>query len=273
MGPDRRPGDDRRRSGRPPAWPCRPTSRSTSRWSRSRDRARRRAGAGRGRRGAGRAARADRGGPRGAPVRRRAPARPARDRRPRGGRPGDRRRAARRPRGEPGGPRDPPRRVGRPGRAGDRPGGGSPHRALRRRRRDAAVAGRARDPGDRRLPPAGDPGRRRADPGGRLGLHDPGAPPSPADRRARSGGDSRPALPVRHRLRVPRAVRPDQPRRPAAARCRGRRPARRVDRRRAMPVPGSTTTARRDRPGRRRSNRGRVEAAGAPGIAVGPGPG
>ena len=51
-----------------------------------------------------------------------------------------------------------------------------------------------------------------------FGLHDPDAAPSPARGRARSVGRPGPAVPVRHRLRVPRAVRADEPRRAAAAR-------------------------------------------------------
>ena len=173
---------------------------------------------------------------------------------------------------EPGGPRDPARRLRRPGRAGDRARGGPAHRALRRRRRDAALAGGARDPRDRGLPPAGHPGRRRADPGRRLGLHDPGAAPPPAHRRARPGRDAGPALPLRDRLRVPRAVRADQPRRPAAARRRRRRPARRVDRRerRGARRRASTATDRQTAgpgrpPGRRgsRSAPARVDGPGA----------
>ena len=120
----------------------------------------------------------------------------------------------------------------------------------------AAVAGGARDPGDRRLPPAGDAGGDRADPRRRLRLHDPRL----LHRRlivelGRAETPGRP-YPVRHRLRVPGALRADQPRRPAAARRRGRRPARRGrpgaaaaglddDGGRPRPTTGSTGSSRR----------------------------
>ena len=63
----------------------------------------------------------------------------------------------------------------------------------------------------------------RAHPRRRLRLHGPDAAASPADRRARPVGCAGPAVPLRHRLRLPRALRADQPRRAAAARrrCRG----------------------------------------------------
>ena len=52
-----------------------------------------------------------------------------------------------------------------------------------------------------------------------------GPPSSPPRRRARPRRDRRPALPLRDRLRVPRAVRACQPRRAASARRGSRRPA------------------------------------------------
>ena len=66
---------------------------------------------------------------------------------------------------------------------------------------------------------------------------------------------ARPAVPVRHGLRVPRAVRPDEPRRAAAARRRRRRAARRGGRRAAHgpALPASSD----DRTGRRRTARRR----------------
>ncbi len=174
--------------------------------------------------------RADRGRPRGPPVRRREAAVPARDRRPRRHGPGDRRRPPRRPRGLAPRPRHPAADRRRPGRAGDRPGRWRTRRPLRRRRRRPALAGVARDPGDRGLPPARDEVRGRADPRRRFRLHDADAPPSPVHRRARPVRGARPAVPVRDRLRIPRAVRADQPRRDAAAR---RSTSRRGSRRRA----------------------------------------
>ena len=149
-------------------------------------------------------------------------------------------------------PRHPARRRRRPRRAGDRARGRRARRPLRRRRRGPAVAGGARDARDRRLPPAGHEGRDRADPRRRLRLHDPGL----LHRRlvvelGRSDAPG-PAVPVRHRLRVPRAVRADQPRRAAAARRRrrgapgrgGRRSRRRGRREAGQPRPAR----RRDRP-------------------------
>ena len=209
---------------------CR-TRRSTRAWSRSRDR-----GAGRsaGRAGAGgrsghrsRPGRraALRGPARGTPVRRGAPADPARDRHARGRRSRDGRRASRRPRGRAGRSRDPARAVGRPRRARHVAGRGCAHRPLRRRRRHPPLAGRARDARDRRVSPARHQVGRGADPRRRLGLHDPLAAPSAARRRAGPVGVARPAVPVRHGLRVPRALRPDESRGAAAARRRGGGPA------------------------------------------------
>ena len=152
---------------------------------------------------------------------------------------------ARRPRGLPRGARDPVAALRRSGRARHRAGGRRPDRSLHRRRRDPPLAGLARDARDRRLPPARREVGDRADPRRRLGLHDPIAPPPPARRRARSVGCAGPPVPVRHRLRVPRAVRPHEPRRAAPARRRGGRPARRGGRgslagRRGMPTPADT---------------------------------
>ena len=206
--------------------------------------------------------RAHRGRPRGAPVRRRAAAVPARDRRPRRHRPGDGRRPARRPRGL--APRSRhPAAVRRPRRARHRAGGRRARRALRRRGRGPAVAGVPRDARDRRLPPAGDEGRDRAHPWRRLRLHGPDAAPPPADRRARPVGRARPAVPVRHRLRLPGAVRADEPRGAAAARRRRRRPAGRGGRRGAHRASrptrrrarraGATRASRRRRPDARRA--------------------
>ena len=169
--------------------------------------------------------RADRGGPRGPAVRRREAALPPRDRGPRRHGPGDRRRPSRRPRGVAAGSGHPAADRWRPGRAGDGFGGRRARRALHRRGRRPAVAGLARDPRDRRLPPAGHEGRHRADPRRRFGLHHPDAAPSPVRGRARPVRRSRPAVPVRHRLRVPRTVRADEPRRAAAARRRRGRAA------------------------------------------------
>ena len=143
-------------------------------------------------------------------VRRRAAAVAARDRGARRRRPDDRRRAARRPRGRAARSRDPARRRGRPGRARDGARGRRADRALRRRGRDPALAGGARDARDRRLPPARDEGGRRAHPRRRLRLHRPLAAASPAGRRAGPVGRARPAVPVRDRLRVPRALRADE---------------------------------------------------------------
>ena len=144
----------------------------------------------------------------------------------------------------------------RPGRAGDRARGRRAGRPLRRRRRRPPVAGVARDAGDRGLPPARDEVGGRADPRRRFGLHDPDAAPSPARRRARPLRGAGPAVPVRHRLRVPRAVRADEPRRAAAARRRRRGAARRGGRRgRTRP---SRLDARRRR-GRRQSDRRRLD--------------
>ena len=67
-----------------------------------------------------------------------------------------------------------------------------------------------RDARDRRLPPASDEGGGRADPRRRLGLHVPLAAASTARRRARPLRRAGPAVPVRDRLRVPRAVRADE---------------------------------------------------------------
>ena len=119
-------------------------------------------------------------------------------------------------------PRDPARPVRRPGRARDRARRRRPDRPLRRRGCRPPVAGVARDAGDRRLPPAGHEVGRRADPRRRLRLHDPDAAPPPAGRGARPLRGARPAVPVRHELRVPGALRADQPRRAAAARRRRR---------------------------------------------------
>ena len=133
-----------------------------------------------------RAGRADRGSPRGAAVRGRAAAVAAGDR-------GARRRRPRRPsmrgsatwRSRSASAASGCSLDRRSGRAGDGARGGRPHRPLRGRRCRPAVAGRARDARDRRLPPAGHEGRRRADPRRRLGLHDPGPAPSSPRRRAR----------------------------------------------------------------------------------------
>ena len=57
-------------------------------------------------------------------------------------------------------------------------------RPVRRCRCGPAVAGLARDAGHRRVPPASHEVRCRADPRRRLRLHDPDAPPPPADRRS-----------------------------------------------------------------------------------------
>ena len=64
-------------------------------------------------------------------------------------------------------------------------------------------------------------GADRAHPRRRLGLRGAHAAPSPPDRRAGPRRHARPAHPVRHRLRVPGALRADLARRPAAARGRG----------------------------------------------------
>ena len=62
----------------------------------------------------------------------------------------------------------------------------------------------------------------RADPRRRLRLHRPRAPAPPPGRRAGALGCPGPAVPVRDRLRVPRAVRPDLARGAAGARSRRR---------------------------------------------------
>ena len=197
-----------------------------------------------------RRAAADRGRARGAPVRRRAAARRARDRGARRRRSGDRRRSARRPRGD---------AAASAASASSSPGD---RVELATAPEAGALIARYVGADAVRLSPAaletlaivayrqpvtqvGD----RADPRRRLRLHDPGAAPSPARRRARPLRRARPADPVRHRLRVPRAVRPDEPRRPAAARRRRRRAAGRGGRRRRA--------EERDRP-RRRADRSRT---------------
>ncbi len=164
---------------------------------------------------------------------------------------------------------DPAGRLRRPGPAGDRSGGRPADRTVCRRGRDPAVAGRARDHGHRGLSAAGDEGRRRADPWRRFRLHAACPAPSPPDRRARPGRDPGSAVPVRHRLRVPRAVRADEPRRPAAARSRGRRAARR-GRGRAGRA-GPRRRAADDAPAIDGETAGRSDTGA--GVAVGPGPG
>ena len=225
------------RSGPRPVSTRKPRSRhSTSRWSHSRDRGtdagrrrrgRRKARRARPDRGRGLARgtaadRADRGRARGPPVRRRASAVATRDRRARRHGPGNGRRAARRPRGGVAPAGHPAAARRRPRRARDRGRGRCPRGALRRGGRGPPVPGVARDARDRRLSTADHQGRRRADPRRRLRLHDalPAAPA--ADRRAGPRRHPGTALPVRHRVRFPRAVRDDQPRRTAAARSRYR---------------------------------------------------
>jgi hypothetical protein len=105
------------------------------------------------------------------------------------------------------------------------PEAGPARRPLRRRRRNPPLAGVARDAGDRGLPPAPDQVGDRADPGRGFGVQPAHAPAPPPRRRARPGRCPGPAVPVRDRLRLPRALRADQPRRAAAARLGGRRPA------------------------------------------------
>ena len=138
------------------------------------------------------------------------------------------------------------------------------------RRCRPAVAGLARDAGDRGLSPARDQGGHRSDPRRRLGLHDPNPAPSTADRRARPVGRAGPAVPVRHRVRLPRAVRADQPRGAAAARRRRGSPAGRGGRRRRhgtdVPGPGRGTQARP----RRRADAGRTTPEGARGLRASP---
>ena len=199
-----------------------------------RDRGRRRA----------RADRADRGRPRSAPVRRRATAVAARDRRPRRHRPGNGRRPAGRPRGLAPRSRHPARAVRRPGGARHRAGGRRTDRALRGGGRGPAVAGVPGDARDRRVPAAGDALRDRAHPWRRLRLHGPDAAAPPADRRAWPVRRPRPAVPVRHRLRLPRTFRSDEPRRAAAARGRRGGPAGRGGRRGA---PGGAAERRASR--------------------------
>ena len=259
------------------------TRRSTRPWSRSHDRRSPR-GAGRDghrsrrrrrrrRRDARRPAadRADRGRPRGPPVRRREAADAARDRRARRHGPRDGRRPARRPGGLAARPRHPAPDRWRPGRARDSGRRRRARRSLCRRRRRPPLAGVARDARDRRLPPARDEGRGRAHPRRRLGLHDADPAASPVHRRARPVRGARPAVPVRHRLRIPRALRADQPRRDAAARRRRRRascrggwrtdhrtalPARRHGQRRRRHAPSTRTDGHRAPPeGPRRGGR------------------
>ncbi len=241
-----------------------------------------------------RAPRADRGEPRGAPVRRRAAALAARDRDPDRHRPGDRRCPAGRPGGGPPRARHPAAQRRRPGRAGDRPGGRGPGRPLRRRRRGPPVAGLAGDPGHRGLPPAGHEVGHRAHPRRRLRLHHPDPAPSAPGRGARPLRCAGPAVPVRDRLRVPGALRPDQPGGAAAARCRRRRPpgrggrgadhraplpsrrarSRRPDAGRTTPegpgrrrrrLPAWGRGAHRQRPGHRRWPAGQARQPGRPG--------
>ena len=176
--------------------------------------------------------RADRGRPRGAAVRRRAAADPARDRRARRHGPGDGRRAPRRPRG---------RRCaarGHPPRASTATGSSSRPRP-RPARWSRATSARTRS-ASRRRRSRRSRSSRTASPSRR--------PPSSASaastpttrsarcstggcRRAGPVGRAGPAVPVRHRLRVPRAVRADEPRGAAAARRRRRGPAGRGGRR------------------------------------------
>ena len=101
----------------------------------------------------------------------------------------------------------------------DRAGGGLADRALRRRRGRAAVAGGAGDARHRRLSPAGHARRRRAHPRRRLRLRTSHAAAPPSGRRAGSRRHARTADPVRHRVRVPGALRADLAGRPAAARA------------------------------------------------------
>ena len=178
-----------------------------------------------------RADRADRGRPRSAPVRRRAAAVASRDRRPRRHGPGNGGRPAGRPRGLAPRSRHPARAVRRPGGARHRARGRRADRTLRGGGRGPAVAGVPGDARDRRVPAAGDALGDRAHPWRRLRLHRPDAAAPPADRRARPVRRARPAVPVRHRLRLPRTLRTDEPRRAAAARGRGGGPPGRGGRR------------------------------------------
>ena len=90
--------------------------------------------------------------------------------------------------------------------------------------------GGPRDARDRRLSPAGDPRHDRARPGRRLRLHGPGPAAPAADRGAGPVRRPGPPVPVRDRVRVPRALRAHlaggaadpRPRRRDAARGRGR---------------------------------------------------
>ena len=184
--------------------------------------------------------RADRGRPRGASVRRRAAAVPPRDREPRRHGSGDRRRPPRRPRGLAPGARHPPAHRWRPGRARDRARGRRARRALRRRRRRPAVAASLetlaivayRQP----VTKAAVERIRGVDSDYTIRslLH------RRLDRRAGPVRGARPAVPVRDRLRLPRALRADEPRRAAAARRRRRGAAGRGGRRGRSPSRCST---------------------------------
>ena len=138
------------------------------------------------------AGRADRGGPRGAAVRRRATPVAAGDRD-----------ASPASTGRPSMPGSATSRSASPGAASasslratgssssTAPEAGALDRPLRRRGRRPAVAGVARDAGDRRLPPAGHEVGDRADPRRRLGLHAADPAPPAAGRRARPGRRAR----------------------------------------------------------------------------------
>ena len=106
---------------------------------------------------------------------------------------------------------------------------------LRGARGGAPLAGGARGAGRGRLSPALHARRRRARPRRRLGLRHPLAAASAPGGRARAARHARPADPVRDDLHVPRALRPDLARRPAAALERGRA-AHRADRAEPSPM-------------------------------------
>ena len=92
------------------------------------------------------------------------------------------------------GTRHPPGHRWRSSRARDGARWRLARRPVRRRRFGPAVARLARDAGHRRVPPARHEVRRRADPRRRLRLHDPDAPPPPADRGAGTLRRARPAV-------------------------------------------------------------------------------